>query len=94
MGTYPVRKISEEVEAIIGRRRVAKIEVTVARDGEKAVECFYAVKPLWHGAVIIFDRNSIALVAESQYVIDAVAVLLSYVEEKLGKIAGVTVKEA
>jgi hypothetical protein len=102
MGTYPVRRVAEEVERIINRHRVAAIEIVGVKDGEKTVEYYFAVKPVWHGAIVIFtmpcDGTFIPVVVECKHVIDAVAVMYSYVEEDFAsrgyKIVEINVKEA
>jgi len=102
MGTYPVRRVAEAVERIINQHKVAAIEVIAAKDGEKTVEYYFAMKPAWHGAIVIFtmpcDGTFIPVVAECKHVIDAIAVMHSYVEEDFSargyKIVEINVKEA
>jgi hypothetical protein len=98
MGVYPVRKVAEEVERIINRHEVAAIEIVGVKNGERTVEYYYAMKPVWHGAIVIFDKYFIPFVAECKHIIDAVAVMYSYVEEDFAsrgyKIVEINVKEA
>jgi hypothetical protein len=98
MGMYPIRRVAEAVEKIINSHKIAEIEVVAARDSHTIVERYYAMKPVWHGAIVIFDKHFIPFVAECKHVIDAVAVAYSYIEEDFGargyKIVEINVKEA
>jgi len=102
MGAYPVRRVAEEVERIINQHKVAAIEIVGDKNGERTVEYYFAMKPAWHGAIVIYampcDGTFIPVVAECKYVIDAIAVFYSYVEEDFAsrdyKIIEVNVKEA
>jgi hypothetical protein len=98
MGMYPIRRVAEEVERIIDRNEVAAVEIVGVKNGEKTVEYYFAMKPVWHGAIVIFDKNFIPFVAECKHVIDAIAVMHSYVEEDFSargyKIVEINVKEA
>jgi hypothetical protein len=102
MGMYPIRRVAEEVERIINQHKVAAIEIVGVKNGEKTVEYYFAAKPVWHGAIVIYtmpcDGAFIPVVAECKHVIDAVAVMYSYVEEDFAsrgyKIVEINVKEA
>jgi hypothetical protein len=106
MGTYPIRKVSEEVEKIINQHKVAAIEIVGMRNEghhpEYYYEVYFAAKPAWHGAIVIFtmpcDGTFVPVVAECKHVIDAIAVMYSFVEEEFGarnyKIVEINVKEA
>jgi hypothetical protein len=54
---------------------------------------YYAKRPKWIGAIVVFDENYSPVVAETKYIEDAIFAVMDIIESEGYKITNVDIKE-
>jgi hypothetical protein len=93
MANIPIVPICTKIAGIIDGGRTARIEIETYKAHATYTHTFYAKRPKWIGAIVVFDENYSPVVAETKYIEDAIFAVMDIIESEGYKITNVDIKE-